>query len=87
MDIAFWFMNTDLQVSHTGGGQYPRNLSKKMAKALYNFMANGDPNIGKKTGLPNWPAYTTEEGATMILEDKSYVLNAPDKEALAIMSR
>ena len=87
MDIAFWFMNTDLQVSHTGGGQYPRNLSKKMSKALYNFMANGDPNVGKKTGLPNWPKYTTEEGATMILEDKSYVMYAPDKEALALMSR
>jgi para-nitrobenzyl esterase len=85
MDIAFWFMNTDVQVSHTGGGQYPRNLSKKMSKALYNFMATGNPN--GKTGLPNWPAYTTEEGATMILADKSYVLNAPDREALAIMSR
>ena len=87
MDIAFWFMNTDLQVSHTGGGQYPRNLSKKMAKALYNFMVSGDPNVGKKTGLPKWPEYTTEEGATMVLEDKSYVLYAPDKEALAIMGR
>ena len=87
MDIAFWFMNTDLQVSHTGGGQYPRNLSKKMAKALYNFMANGDPNKGLKTGLPNWPAFTPEEGATMILEDQSYVLNAPDKEGIAIMNR
>ena len=86
MDIAFWFMNTDLQVSHTGGGQYPRNLSKKMSKALYNFMANGDPNKGLKTGLPEWPAYTTEEGATMILEDQSYVMYAPDKEALAIMN-
>jgi para-nitrobenzyl esterase len=85
MDIAFWFMNTDLQVSHTGGGQYPRNLSKKMAKALYNFMATGNPN--GKTGLPNWPEYTTEEGATMILADKSYVLNAPDKEAVEIMNR
>ena len=87
MDIAFWFMNTDLQVSHTGGGQYPRNLSKKMSKALYNFMANGDPNKGLKTGLPEWPAYTTEEGATMILEDQSYVMYAPDKEALALMAR
>ena len=49
-------------------------------------MANGDPNKGLKTGLPEWPAYTTEEGATMILEDQSYVMYAPDKEALAIMN-
>lgn len=83
MDIAFWFMNTDLQVSHTGGGQYPRNLSKKMAKALNNFMRTGNPN--GKTGLPEWPAYNEEEGATMVLADKSYVLYNPDKEARALL--
>ena len=84
MDIAFWFMNTDLQVSHTGGGQYPRNLAKKMAKALNNFMRTGDPN--GRTGLPEWPAYNPETGATMVLADKSYVLENPDKEALAIIA-
>ena len=84
MDIAFWFMNTDLQVSHTGGGQYPRTLAKKMAKALNNFMRTGDPN--GRTGLPEWPAYNPETGATMVLADKSYVLENPDKEALAIIA-
>ena len=77
-------MNTDLQVSHTGGGQYPRNLAKKMAKALNNFMRTGDPN--GRTGLPEWPAYNPETGATMVLADKSYVLENPDKEALAIIA-
>lgn len=84
MDIAFWFMNTDLQVSHTGGGQYPRNLSKKMAKALNNFMRTGDPN--GRTGLPKWPAFDQENGSTMVLADKSYVLDNPDKKALEIMA-
>lgn len=85
MDIAFWFMNTDLQVSHTGGGQYPRNLSKKMAKALNNFMRTGDPN--GKTGLPKWPAFDQESGATMVLADKCYVLDNPDKQALELTAR
>ncbi len=85
MDIAFWFMNTDLQVSHTGGGQYPRNLSKKMAKALNNFMRTGNPN--GKTGLPNWPEFTAENGETMVLADKSYVLNNPDKKALSLIQQ
>ncbi len=85
MDIAFWFMNTDLQVSHTGGGQYPRNLSKKMAKALNNFMRTGDPN--GKTGLPKWPAFDQESGATMVLAEKCYVLDNPDKQALELTAR
>lgn len=84
MDIAFWFMNTDLQVSHTGGGQYPRNLSKKMAKALNNFMRTGDPD--GRTGLPKWPAFEQEKGSTMVLADKSYVLENPDKQALALIA-
>ena len=84
MDIAFWFMNTDLQVSHTGGGQHPRNLSKKMAKALNNFMRTGNPN--GRTGLPEWPEFDQENGATMVLADKSHVLFNPDKKALALVA-
>ena len=31
VDICFWFNNTDLMLSHTGGGDRPRALSQKMA--------------------------------------------------------
>lgn len=85
MDIAFWFMNTDLQVSHTGGGQYPRNLSKKMAKALNRFMRTGDPN--GRTGLPEWPAYDQQTKATMVLADKSHVIYDPYKEVDSILTQ
>ena len=33
VDICFWFYNTDLMLSHTGGGARPRKLSAKMAAA------------------------------------------------------
>jgi len=77
-DICFWFYNTDLMLTHTGGGRRPRELSGKMAGALLKFMRTGDPNGG---GLPEWPRYTTGNGETMILDDISEVKKDPDREA------
>jgi para-nitrobenzyl esterase len=78
VDICFWFHNTDLMLSHTGGGARPRKLSTKMAGALLSFMKSGDPNGG---GLPTWPKYTSVNGETMILDDVCEVRNDPDREA------
>ena len=77
IDISFWFYNTDLMFTHTGGGARPRKLSEKMAGALLQFMRTGDPNNG---GLPDWPRYTSEKGETMILDDVSLVKDDPDRE-------
>ncbi len=79
-DICFWFYNTDLMLTHTGGGARPRRLSEKMAKSFLNFIRTGNPNGG---GLPNWPKYSAERGETMILDDICVVKNDPDKEARA----
>jgi para-nitrobenzyl esterase len=78
IDISFWFYNTDLMYTHTGGGARPRALSAKMAGALLQFMRTGSPN-GK--GLPAWPKYTAERGETMVLDDVCEVKNDPDREA------
>jgi len=75
-DICFWFYNTDLMITHTGGGESPRKLSEKMSDALLQFMRTGDPNI---EGLPEWPEYTVENGETMILNDVCEVKNDPDR--------
>jgi para-nitrobenzyl esterase len=78
MDIGFWFYNTDVQISHTGGGARPRSLAAKMSDALVQFMKTGNP---KGAGLPDWPGYTMANGETMILDDKCEVKNDPDREA------
>jgi para-nitrobenzyl esterase len=78
MDIAFWFYNTDVQISHTGGGARPRAVAAKMSDSLVQFMKTGDPNGG---GLPQWPRYTSEVGELMYLDDVSEVQNDPDREA------
>jgi len=82
LDICFWYANTDLMLTHTGGGARPRKLSEKMSDALLLFMKTGNPN---GSGLPEWPSFTTEKGETMILNDECEVKNDPDREARALL--
>ncbi|UCH15854.1 MAG: carboxylesterase/lipase family protein [Bacteroidales bacterium] len=82
LDICFWFYNTDLMLTHTGGGKRPRLLSEKMSDALIRFMKTGNPN---GEGLPEWPEYKTENGETMILNDIQEVKNDPDREARKLL--
>ena len=78
VDICFWFYNTDLMLTHTGGGPRPRALSTKMAGALLQFMKTGNPN---GAGLPEWPKYSTENGETMVFDDACEAKNDPDRQA------
>jgi para-nitrobenzyl esterase len=78
VDICFWFANTDLMLTHTGGGARPRSLAEKMADSLVAFMKTGNPN---GAGLPDWPKYTSADGETMVLNDVSEVQSDPDREA------
>jgi para-nitrobenzyl esterase len=82
VDICFWFKNTDLMLSHTGGGARPRKLSAMMAGSLVQFMKTGDPNGG---GLPAWSKYTSEIGEVMCLDDVCEVKKDPDREARKLL--
>lgn len=83
LDICFWLKNTDLMLTHTGGGKRPRDLSIKMTDALLSFMRTGNPNCAS---LPEWPEYTAEKGATMMLNDECKVVYDPDREARKSLS-
>lgn len=74
-DISYWFLNTDLMITHTGGGKEARKLSRKMADALLAFMRSGVPSA---KGLPKWLPYSLEKGETMVLNTKSELVNNPD---------
>jgi hypothetical protein len=54
VDICFWFHNTDLMYTHTGGAR-PRRLAEKMPTPLVQFMKTGDRN---GAGLTPWPKPT-----------------------------
>ena len=78
IDISFWFLNTDLMVTHTGGGARPRRLSQKMAQSLINFMHQNNPNCEE---LPEWPKYSEKNGETLLLNDTCELRNDPDGQA------
>ena len=78
IDICFWYHNTDVMVTHTGGGARPRRLSTQMAGYLIQFMKSGDPNRG---GLTRWPRYTAERGETLVLNDVCEAKDDPDRSA------
>lgn len=82
IDICFWLHNTDVMVTHTGGGKRPRALSDKMSDALVAFMHSGNPNC---ESLPTWPQYTPENGEVMVLNDECMVKNDPDREARRVL--
>ena len=77
IDICFWYYNTDLMYTHTGGGARPRKLSAKMSDALVRFMKTGNPS---GSGL-TWNPYQSANGETLILDDEPVMKNDPDREA------
>lgn len=74
-ELAFVFDNVDRCVNMTGGGAEARALAAKMSEAWIAFARKGDPN---HAGLPKWPAFTADKGATMIFDNKCEVKNNPD---------
>jgi para-nitrobenzyl esterase len=78
VDICFWYYNTDVMLTHTGGGPRPKQLSTTMAGYLGQFMRTGDPN---KNGLPTWPKYTAAKGELMVLDDVCAAKDDFDREA------
>lgn len=82
-DICFWFRNTDVMLTHTGGGAAPREMSRKMSSALLSFMRTGNPNCD---ALPSWAAFDPDTRATMVFDDECRVVENLDTEELAILA-
>jgi para-nitrobenzyl esterase len=81
MELPFVFNNIQRCEEMTGGGKDAYTLADKMSGAWINFAKIGNPNI---KDLPAWPQYTTENGATMIFDNKCQIKTHHDKELLAI---
>lgn len=79
IEIPFVMNNIARCEEMTGGGKDAYALADKMSQAWINFARLGDPN---HKGLPAWPKYTKEVGATMMFDNNSAVRNHPDKEIL-----
>jgi len=79
MEIPFAMNNISRCEEMTGGGKEAYALAEKMSQSWINFARTGDPN---HKGLPVWPRYTEQGGATMMFDNVSTVKNHPDKAIL-----
>ena len=79
MEIPFVFNNADVHATMTGGGKEALKLADTMSQAWINFARTGDPNTDE---LPEWPAYSCKERATMFFNNECEVKYAHDKELI-----
>jgi para-nitrobenzyl esterase len=77
VEIPFVFDNTDIPKVMTTGGPEVKALAAKTSEAWIQFARSGNPN---HKGLPNWPAYTTAERATMVFDNACKIVNDPGSE-------
>jgi len=83
MELPFVFDNVYLARHLTGGGKEAYLLADKMSQAWINFAYTGNPNT---EGLPEWPVYNPEKGATMIFDNQPDIWYNHDKELLDIVN-
>lgn len=83
MELPFVFNTVDKAHHMTGGGAEAHALADKMSQAWINFATTGNPNTDN---LPEWPAYTEENTATMHFDVSCEVKPQLDKELFELTS-
>jgi para-nitrobenzyl esterase len=78
-EIAFTFDNAGICDHYSAGSPQAFALSKQISTAWVNFARTGNPN---HTGLPHWPAYTTDTRATMYFDTACELRNDPEGKGL-----
>ncbi len=82
MEIPFVFDNVARANKMTGGGRAAHALADKMSEAWIAFAKSGNPN---HHGLPIWPAYNSQNTATMHFNNHCEVQPQKDKALLELL--
>lgn len=67
----------------TGDHEETKKLAVKVSQAWINFAKSGNPN---HRGLPEWPTYTSQNTATMHLNNICVVKPQLDKELFDLVA-
>jgi para-nitrobenzyl esterase len=84
MEIAFVFNNIARNREQSGDSAEAYALADRMSNAWAQFARTGDPNVND---LPEWPAYTEAEGATMFFNNTCEVKTGYDKEMMQFIQQ
>jgi para-nitrobenzyl esterase len=82
IELPFVFDNPQEQPDEVGNGPDLQPLAEKVSGAWTAFARTGSPNTSL---TPKWPAYNTDQRATMIINDDWKVENDPRHEVRMIM--
>jgi para-nitrobenzyl esterase len=77
LDVPLVFDNVDRAPGLTGNLAEAHTLARRMSRAWIAFARSGSPEHPE---LPHWPAYTTGDRATMILDNECRVEHDPGRE-------
>jgi para-nitrobenzyl esterase len=83
MDLPLVFDNVDV-ADTTAGASGASDLAARISGTWIAFARYGSPD---NPAIPSWPAYTTADRATMILDTDCCVARDPDREARLLWSR
>lgn len=80
LDIPLAFNNVDRRSDWTGTSPEAYELADIMSSVWLNFAKTGNPNVEGK--LPEWKAYSAEEGTTMYFDLPCRIVNNHDRELM-----
>jgi para-nitrobenzyl esterase len=83
MDLPFVFDNVDM-ADTTAAAPDARKLAARVAQTWIAFAQNGTPD---NPAIPDWPRYTSEDRATMILDTTCCVVHDASRELRLLWSK
>ncbi len=82
LEIPFVFNNIKIAKLLTGDSQEAFELANKVSDAWVAFARTGNPHT---PGLPAWPAYNSQDRATMMIDRESKIVSDPIREKRVLL--
>lgn len=81
-ELPFVFNNVVMSKASAVGGKQAEILADRMSRACINFARYGNPN---HSDIPDWPAFTRENGYTMIFGNECQIKKNHDYKLMKLL--